>query len=257
MKLVDFIAVMERIAPPSLAMDGDNVGLLIGTDRTEIKKVLLALDCTPDTAREAVEWGADLLLTHHPIFFNGVKHIRPDDPETGAPYLLLRNGIAHYAAHTNLDAAPGGVNDALAQTLGLSDVQPLPPDGLGRIGTRSADTPDTLGAYAAFVANTLGAAVRMSGASDALVSRIALVGGAGGDMARQAYHAGADLFITGEVKHHQALDSRFLGLNVLEAGHYETEKIVLSPLIRHLQELTNDVQYKVTLSESPCLARIE
>lgn len=256
MKLVDFIAAMEQIAPPALAMEGDNVGLLIGTDRTEIKKVLVALDCTMDTAREAVEWGADLLLTHHPIFFNGVKHIRPDDPETGAPYLLIRNGIAHYAAHTNLDAAPRGVNDALAEALGLCNVELLPPDGLGRIGTRAESTPSTLGAYAAFAANTLGAAVRMCGSSDSPVSRIALVGGAGGDMARQAYYAGADLFITGEVKHHQALDSRFLGLNVLEAGHYETEKIVLFPLIRHLQELTNDVQYKVTLSETPCLARI-
>ncbi|MBE5785783.1 MAG: Nif3-like dinuclear metal center hexameric protein [Clostridiales bacterium] len=256
MKLADFVAVMERIAPPSLAMEYDNVGLLLGTDRNEINKVLVALDCTPATAQEAIDWGADLLLTHHPIFFNGVKHIRPDDPETGAPYLLLRNGIAHYAAHTNLDAAPGGVNDCLAEILGLTDVVPLSPDGLGRIGIRGGDTPATLGAYAEFVSKTLGTAVRMTGSPNSPVSHIAMVGGGGGDMFRQACDAGADLYITGEVKHHQALDARFLGLNMLEAGHYETEKIALFPLIRHLQELTNDVQYRLTLSEAPCLARI-
>ncbi len=256
MKLTDFVAIMEQIAPPSLAMEGDNVGLLLGTDKTDIKKVLVALDCTLDTAKEAVAWGADLLLTHHPIFFGGVKHIRPDDPETGAPFLLLRNGIAHYAAHTNLDAAPGGVNDCLAQVLGITDVKPLPPDNLGRIGSRGGDTPETLGAYAAFVSKTLGTAVRMTGTPDSPVSRIAMVGGAAGGMFRDAIDAGADLYITGEVKHHQALDARFLGLNILEAGHYETEKIALFPLICHLQELTNDVQYKLTLSESPCLAHI-
>ena len=107
MKLAEFLLAMEHIAPKELAMDFDNVGLLIGTKRTEIKRVLLALDCTTATAQEAIDWGADLLLTHHPLFLSGIKRILPDDPATAGAYLLLRNGIAHFAAHTNLDAAPG------------------------------------------------------------------------------------------------------------------------------------------------------
>ena len=105
MKLNDFINVMDGIAPRELAMDWDNPGLLIGTEKQDIKKVLVALDCSMATAKEAAEWGADLMLTHHPVFFRAVKHILPDDPETAAPYILLRNGIGLFAAHTNLDAA--------------------------------------------------------------------------------------------------------------------------------------------------------
>ena len=119
MKLNDFINVMDGIAPRELAMDWDNPGLLIGTEKQDIKKVLVALDCSMATAKEAVEWGADLMLTHHPVFFRAVKRILPDDPETAAPYILLRNGIGLFAAHTNLDAADGGVNDCLAGVFSL------------------------------------------------------------------------------------------------------------------------------------------
>lgn len=257
MKLAEFLFAMEHIAPKELAMGFDNVGLLIGTERTEIKRVLLALDCTTATAQEAIDWGADLLLTHHPLFLSGIKRILPDDPATAGAYLLLRNGIAHYAAHTNLDAAPGGVNDCLAEALGILDAIPLPPDQLGRIGNRSAEAPASLGAFAAFVADQLKTAVRICGAQDAKVSRVALIGGGGGSDFQAAYAAGADTYITGEIKHHQALEAQFLGLNVIEAGHYETERIVLQPLIRHLQALTNDVQYRLTLSEASCLARLD
>ena len=121
MKLNDFINVMDGIAPRELAMDWDNPGLLIGTEKQDIKKVLVALDCSMATAKEAVEWGADLMLTHHPVFFRAVKRILPDDPETAAPYILLRNGIGLFAAHTNLDAADGGVNDCLAGVFSLEN----------------------------------------------------------------------------------------------------------------------------------------
>ena len=139
MKLNDFINVMDGIAPRELAMDWDNPGLLIGTEKQDIKKVLVALDCSMATAKEAAEWGADLMLTHHPVFFRAVKRILPDDPETAAPYILLRNGIGLFAAHTNLDAADGGVNDCLAGVFSLENVEKLPPEGLGRIGTLPKD----------------------------------------------------------------------------------------------------------------------
>ena len=138
MKLNAFCEMMESIAPKELSLSFDNVGLLIGPDHDEIKKVLVALDLTVPVAQEAIDGGYDLVLTHHPIFWDPVRSILPDCSETAAAYLLIRHGIGHFAAHTNLDACTGGVNDVLAGLLSLENVRPLPPENLGRIGTLSA-----------------------------------------------------------------------------------------------------------------------
>lgn len=251
MKLNDFISVMEKIAPVALAMKEDNVGLLIGPDHEEISSVLVALDCTADTAHEAVELGADLLLTHHPVFFNGVRRFLPDDPETAGPYLLARHGIGHFAAHTNLDTAQGGVNDALAATLGLLDAEPMGVEGMGRVGMLKV--PMALDAFAAMVAKKLGTAVRICGAGEKTVARVAVVGGSGGGDIPDAVLSEVDVYVTGECKHHQALSAKALGICVIEAGHYETEHVVLLPLIKRLQELAPGVQYNLTRREKPCL----
>ncbi|MBQ9833112.1 MAG: Nif3-like dinuclear metal center hexameric protein [Clostridia bacterium] len=251
MRLDDFIRMMNEIAPPELAMDFDNVGLLVGRERKEIKKVLVALDCTVQTVSEAAMFGADLLLTHHPIFFTPVKRILPDDPDTAAAYMLIKHGIAHFAMHTNLDKAPGGVNDCLASCLGLNDVIPLPPDELGRIGNLS--NPLRLIDLAHFVEEKLDTTVRFCGDENALISKAALIGGSGGSDFMHAHTSGADVLITGEIKHNQALSAKHLGLCMIEAGHYETERVVLLPLINRLQTISNDVQYKLTLSQTSCL----
>jgi len=255
MNITQFTAMMESIAPRELAMDWDNVGLLIGTERQEIRRVLVALDCTMDTANEAIEWGADLLLVHHPVFLGGVKAISPAAPDTAAAYALIRHGIALFAAHTNLDAAGGGVNDCLAEALGLIDVSPLPPDNLGRIGSLPEAMPfKELAAMAELRLNTR---VRITGREDAPIRRLAMIGGAGAGDVLHAHEAGADAYITGEMKHHMALQAEFLGLNIIEAGHYETERVALEPLIRRLQGLSNDVQYKLTRCEKACLRGIQ
>ena len=121
MKLEKWIKIMEEIAPCNLAQDYDNVGLLIGTEK-EIGKVLVALDLSVPVAEEAIAEKVDLVLTHHPVFFHPVKRMLPDDPDTAAAYKLIRNGIGMYAAHTNLDACEGGVNDAIAESLGLEEI---------------------------------------------------------------------------------------------------------------------------------------
>ena len=254
MKLNDFIAAMETIAPKELACSWDNPGLLIGTEKTEISKVLVALDCSVQTAKEAIEWGADLLLTHHPVFFGGVKRIAPDDPDTAGAYMLIRNGIGLFAAHTNLDSTDGGVNDCLAETLGLQNIEKLPPDNLGRIGMLPASMPFI--DFARTVEQKLGTRVRITGSDTTSVQRIALVGGSAAEDMFAAKAAGADAFITGEMKHHLAIQADAMDLCIIEAGHYETEKVVLQPLISRLQGLTNDVQYKLTRSESACLRGI-
>lgn len=251
MKLNDFLNLLEKTAPRELAFEYDNVGLLIGTKKTEIKKVLVALDLTVQTASEAIEYGADLVLTHHPIFFSPVQSILPNDSETAAAYMLIQAGIAHFAMHTNLDRAKGGVNDALSQRLQLKNVMPMEPENLGRTGDLS--TPMTLLELARFVQTELKTTVRFSGSPDAIINKAAVIGGSGGSEYADAFYAGADVLITGEVKHNHALSASCIGLNLIEAGHYETECVVLEPLIKHLQTYSNDVQYKLTLSEGSVL----
>jgi dinuclear metal center YbgI/SA1388 family protein len=196
MKLSDFISIIEGFAPVSLALEYDNAGLLIGTKKQDIQSVLVALDCTEKVAEEAARIGADLVLTHHPVFFKGIKRILPDDPETCAAYTLIRHGIALYAAHTNLDAAAGGVNDVLADRLGLRNVRSLPPEDLGRIG----DIPVTsLYDFAQRVEKILDTRVSVTGNKDSIVETVAVVGGGGDGDIIYAANAGADVFVTGEL----------------------------------------------------------
>lgn len=250
MKLTDFLAQMEELAPEALALGFDNPGLLIGPEARDIQKVLIALDCSLATAQEAIDWGADMLLTHHPVFFRGVKRILPEDPATAAPWLLLRHGIGLFSAHTNLDAAAGGVNDCLCAVLGITNPKTLEPENMGRVGEVS---PCSLGDFARHVQKTLQTTVRVAGAFDKPLCRVAVVGGSGGDAVLAAKQAGADALVTGELRHHQALEAGVLGLGVIEAGHYETERVVLRPLMECLQGIRNDVQYKLSLSETACL----
>ena len=247
MELKEFCAVMDGIAPRALALDFDNVGLLVEPDHTEIKKVLLALDCTTATAREAVDLGADLLVTHHPQFFHGVKSIGYTSPITGAPALLLRHGIGHFAAHTNLDAASGGVNDTLAALLELSDVTPIPPENIGRIG--ALPRPLKLADLAKRCNRLLDSHGGYAGDPETLVSRVAVLGGAGGGDLEYVQDAGAEAYLTGEAKHSQILEARERKLPLILCGHYETERVVLKSLLDRLQMLAPDVQYTITLRE--------
>ena len=247
MELKDFCACLEQIAPRTLALDFDNVGLLIEPDHSEIKKVLLALDCTTVTAREAIDLGVDLLVTHHPQFFHGVKSIGFSSPITGAAALLLRHGIGHYAAHTNLDAAEGGVNDTLTKLLNLYDVMPIPPENIGRIGILPEPMP--LSSLVDRCNRLLNSHGTYTGDPDRIVSRMAVLGGSGGGDIGYAQEAGAEAYLTGEAKHNQILEARERDLPLILCGHYETEQVVLKSLLDRLQILAPDVQYNITLRE--------
>ncbi|MCH5278179.1 MAG: Nif3-like dinuclear metal center hexameric protein [Christensenellaceae bacterium] len=241
MKLSDFVNVMNRLAPPETALGFDNVGLLIGTDRSDIKRVLVALDCTCAVAEEAALVGADLVLTHHPIIFGGVKRILPDDPHSAVVYKLIRSNIAMFAAHTNLDAADGGVNTALCSVLGIdNDVVPVGSEGIMRIG--NLPEPILLDDFAKMCELRLCTKVHVSG-ENRLVQRVAVMGGSGGGDYALAHENGADVYLTGECKHSQAIEAMVLGLPIVIAGHYETEKSVLIPLINYLQNNTDGVEY--------------
>ena len=178
MKLNAFCEMIESIVPKELALSFDNVGLLIGPDHDEIKKVLVALDLTVPVAQEAIDGGYDLVLTHHPIFWDPVKSISPDSYETAAAYLLIRHGVGHFAAHTNLDACAGGVNDVLAELLSLQNVRPLSPENLGRLGTLPA--PISFGSFASFCEEKLLSRGRFVGNMNQIVRTVAVIGGSGG-----------------------------------------------------------------------------
>ncbi len=248
MRLEDFLSICETLAPKALALDFDNPGLLVGPDHDEIRRVLVALDCTQAVANEAVNWGADLVLTHHPMFFNGIKSFTPSDPGTSAAYALARNGIGLFAAHTNLDAAQGGVNDALCGALDIKDVRIIGNEGIARIGKLSERA--TLRSFAARVQERLGGRIRIAGEPDAWVDRVAVMGGSGGNEVKMVRGAGADVYVTGEIKHSQAIEAIHLGLAVVEAGHYETERVVLPSVICRLQALTDGVQYKLACHDA-------
>ncbi|MEL7603215.1 MAG: Nif3-like dinuclear metal center hexameric protein [Bacillota bacterium] len=250
MLLKDLIALFEHIAPIGLAEEWDNPGLLIEPETEEITRILFALDCTPAVAEEAAARGAQLVFTHHPLFFKPVQRIHHSAPDTAAAYRLIRHGIGLYAAHTNLDCAMGGVNDALAAAISLMSVRPLATGafgepGIGRVGELPAPLP--LSEFAAFVRDKLSAAVRYGGGATRYVSTVAVVGGSGGDFIHKAKAAGADVLLTGEIKHSQALEAQIYGISVVEAGHYETERVVLPYLLEGLQSALDAIQYKVDL----------
>ena len=235
---------LDGLAPFSLQMDFDNAGFLVGRGDRQVKKLLVALDITQEVAEEAVELGAELIVSHHPVIFHPAKSVTDGDPDGRILLTLIEGGVAAICAHTNLDAAAGGVNDCLARALELTQVEQLHQDGLlpdgspygiGRVGqARRPGLP--AGEYAAFVKEKLGAAsVRWADAGRP-VSRVAVGGGSCGSMLEDALAAGCDTFVTADVKYDVFLRARALGLNLLDAGHYATEAVVCPALVRFLSE---------------------
>ncbi|MBO4885280.1 MAG: Nif3-like dinuclear metal center hexameric protein [Clostridia bacterium] len=238
--------IVNEIAPPELAESYDNVGLLAGHPAWPVECVLTALDLTKEVVREAEQAGAQLILTHHPVFFRGRKSIREDDTEGEAVCALIRSRKALIAAHTNFDNASPGVNDALADALALKDVE-VGPHGL-RVGRLIQ--PFAAQAFAKYVEKCLNARARLFAGENKPVSRVAVLGGAGGGFWEEALEMGADCFVTGEVRYHEALAACGQGLCLLEAGHYETEQVAIKLLADRLQARCDALQYNITVIES-------
>ncbi len=344
-RVQDMTGILEDIAPPGLAEEWDNVGLQCGSPHAEVDAVLVALEVNEEVVEEAVERGAGLIVCHHPLIFEPLKDLREDDPRSRLACEVVRTRLAVYAAHTNLDAAPLGVNAALAEALGLRDDAPLmegitrparkvvtflPPEhvvavsetlfaagagvigeytgcsfraegtgtfyagagtspaygekgamnevrevrlevlveerllgralrallqahpyeepavdvypteipwagGMGRVGRLQG--PLRLRELADLCRTRLGnPCVRFAGPPDREVERVAVCGGRGAHLAAAARRAGADALVTGDVGHHQALEALALGLAVVDAGHYHTERTVVPFLARLLKE---------------------
>lgn len=247
----EFVGLVEEIAPRSLAFDWDNTGLLLRCSDT-ISNVLVCLDATQAVADEAVACGCDMILAHHPLLFSSVKSLDFAHATQGVLMSLVRNGISLYAAHTSFDRASGGINDALAALLGLSDVQAAGEEGLMRVG--ALPQPCTQEAFAARVKQSLGVShIRVSSGFDGLISRVAVVGGSGGEYAAEARSAGAQALMTGEVKHHQWLEAKALGMLIIDAGHHDTERCFVEAIFGRLQLRINALQLDLGLKKAECM----
>lgn len=340
------IGIMEKLAPQRMAEGWDNVGLQLGTPEARVERVLVALDPVEEVANEAVRRNADMLITHHPFFFDPVKTLREDRPAGRTAAILIRSGISLYCAHTNLDSARGGINDYLASMIGIEDTEALEPAeglgyekiavfvpmgyeervalamaeaGAGHIGRYSHCTfraagvgtfmpgegtnpflgekgkleqadeyrletivpaeltgrvveamldahpyeeaaydiytvrnkrgdigPGRIGLlpeavsfeeFAKTVKQRLGLGqVRCSGDPGKSIKKVALCGGSGGSLIETAAAKGADVLLTGDVKHHDALKCRGLGMALIDAGHYGTERIAADIIKAHLEK---------------------
>lgn len=248
MKLQDFIVTMDAFAPRNLAVESDNPGLLIDTDRPEIKRVLVALDCTLPVVYEAVKKDCDLVLTHHPLMFRAIKRVLLHDPITAPIFRLIRHNIGLFAAHTNLDAAKGGVNDELCKLLGVINPVAVGEEQIMRIGNLAK--PVELFDFIRFAESVLSTRFLFTGENHT-IQRIAIMGGAGGGDYHLAHAFGAELYVTGECKHNQAIEAQTLGLSVAVGGHFETENPVLKPLIDYLYKNTEGVEYLIAETNVP------
>lgn len=223
-----------ELAPLERKLDFDNVGLLVGDARQSVFSVLLTLDITKDVIEEAGTKGCQLIVSHHPLFFSLPKALRFDCPETANVAQLLQSGVSAVCMHTNLDLAAGGVNDVLLTRLQLAPAGAFGEDALGRVGFVQEEMP--AGAFAAFVKQALGCRVVRFVDAGRPVSKVAVVGGSGGDQIEAALLAGCDTLVTADVKHHQFLEAQDRAFNLIDAGHYHTEHPVLDAVYALLQQ---------------------
>lgn len=239
-EITDYI---EQTAPLSLAEAWDNVGLMVGDTSRAVSTVMLALDVTDSVVKQAVKQKAELIISHHPVIFRPLKCLTADS----VPYLLAQNGIAVYSAHTNLDKAVGGVNDVLANRLGLTEVR-TSLDALSRIGI--LPHPLSAQAFAAHVAKQLQTAVRVTAQADKNITCVAVCSGSGGDFVPSLWSEQVDAVVTGEISHHGWIDAAENGV-VVEAGHFATEKPITAALLSELSGVFPTVRFVDAVETAP------
>lgn len=236
---LDLIAQFESVVPKSLALPGDPVGIQLGNPRKTVSKVLVTLDVRPETVAEAVDAGCDMIFAHHPAMFVPAKNMDLRDPQHAMYANILRHDLLVYGAHTNLDNAHPGMNDWLAEKLGLTGVRDLATtdelDGMGRIG--HLPTAMTLGDFITLCKNALNLTGLRAIANDitAPVQTVAVLGGSAARTFTAAQAAGADVYVTGDVSYHVGHDMLAANMPVLDVGHH-VEQIMKQHVADWLQQ---------------------
>ncbi len=237
MTVTDVYTWLDSFAPFAAQDEDDNTGLLAGDPAAQVRKVLFALDATLETVAQAVREGATLIVTHHPLMYRPIQKLRFDQGEGAVLKALAAGDISLLTAHTNLDRCAGGVADALAQALGLTNVTAS--DACPYLRTGELAQPVTAGAFLEHVNRSLRAHALLYADPDRKVRRIAVIPGAGGSELQSVHDA--DLALTGEVKHHELLGAHARGLAVIGAGHFHTEFPGVTALYRRfLQDASNN-----------------
>ena len=250
-ELYDFL---QWKAPFQLQMDFDNAGLLVGRREHPVERVLIALDITDEVIQEAIEVGVQLIVSHHPMIWGGAKTVTGEDVTGRRILTLAEHGVAAICAHTNLDLVADGVNDALAQALGLADIAHLRwmgkdgqgrDYGLGREGT-VPDGPVSPAEFAARVKAALGSACVRFVDAGRPVHRVAVGGGACAELMGDALADGCDTLVTADLKYDHFLSARAQGLNLMDAGHFPTENVVCPVLQRWFSQAFPQVEVRLS-----------
>ncbi len=236
-KVKDVTRVIEEFAPLSIQEGWDNSGLCVGSPEAPVTSVLLGLDCTEELVDEAVACGADMIVTHHPLIFSGLKKISPEDQTGAAVIKAIKAGISVYAAHTSADKVIAGVSGAMAARLGLENVTILDEDGEGTGLGVVGDLPEPVSAEeaVALVKERFSLrSMRTSRPLEGKISRVAMCGGSGGSLIKAAMASGAQLYISGDISYHNFFTRE--GFMVMDIGHYESEIEIVDILFSLLRK---------------------
>lgn len=249
---------IETLAPRHMKMDWDNVGLLCGDPQKPVRKILVALDPFELVCHEAYDIGADLIVTHHPLIFQAIKGITTQTSIGRSILFLCEKGISAINAHTNLDQAPGGVNDILAKKLQLQDIEVVAPSGVDengrpwgllRAGIFDAQPDDFL----RHVKAQLGVPVLRYVGGNKAVHKVAVGGGACASSMLDAYRNGCDTFITADIRYNQFWDAKDLGMMLIDAGHFYTENPICECLAEKIRKQFPEVTVEVSKIHRDCM----
>ncbi len=239
----DIYEFLDKIAPFNTALEFDNCGLLVGSFDKKVNKVMLTLDITKSVVEEAHNIGARLIISHHPVIFKPISKL----DFSSAVHFLSKFEISAICAHTNLDAAPKGVNFCLAEKLSLLNLEPLAYEEnqpLGLIGKLEQEMDSK--EFAIYVKSKLECKGLRYTAIDKKIKKVAVCSGSGGEFVSEAVRKKANAFVTGEIKHSQILHANEEGLMIVDAGHYKTENVVILPLKTELEKQFKDIEFFVT-----------
>lgn len=241
----EIIKIIESTYPRKYALEWDNVGLLVGRDDKEVKHIYVALDATDEVIQRAADSGADMLITHHPLIFSGMKKINNQDFIGSRVLRLIQNDISYYAMHTNYDVM--GMASLSGEKMSFENAEVLEvtreeecPEGIGRV----ADVSEmTLRECCELVKNRFGLdTVKVFGDLEGRVERIAISPGSGKSMVHAALEKKADVLVTGDIDHHTGIDAVAQGLFIIDAGHYGIEHIFIEDMARYLERMTDEVE---------------
>ncbi len=238
-KVNDILRYLDGLFPLESACEYDNVGLLVGDENAEVKTALLALDCDKNAVLKAIKLGAELIITHHPVIFDGIKTALSDSVVS----TLIKNNISVISMHTNMDIAENGVTETLCEALGFYDIKPFTAGDEFILRSAKTDIGDA-DKLAQHIKNVLGGSVRYVGTKKS-IKNLLVCSGSGGDFLADAIVGDFDALVTADIKHNIFIDAINADIALFDAGHYHSENVVLRPLAARLKTAFSDTEFHI------------